>query len=78
VFSPIVENTSTKNLFFKIVRAGFSQPRKQIANNLSKVLKLDKEKIKYWLKRNNISYSQRAETLAIKDWLKLTKNWYKI
>jgi 16S rRNA (adenine1518-N6/adenine1519-N6)-dimethyltransferase len=78
VFSTIVENTSTKNLFFKIVRAGFSQPRKQIANNLSKVLKLDKEKIKYWLKRNNISYSQRAETLAIKDWLKLTKNWYKI
>jgi len=67
-----------KDLFFKIARAGFSQPRKQILNNLSKVLKLDKEKTKYWLKGNNIAYSQRAETLAIKDWLKLTKDWYKI
>src|SRR4030043_801237 len=37
-----------KNLFFKIVKAGFSQPRKQILNNLSKMLKLDKEKVELW------------------------------
>jgi len=61
------------NLFFKIVKAGFSQPRKQIVNNLSKVLKLDKEKVKSWLKRNRMSFTQRAETLDIKDWVKLTK-----
>lgn len=64
-----------KNLFFKIVKAGFSQPRKHILNNLSKMLKLDKEKTKVWLKRCNIEQNQRAETLEIKDWLKLTKNY---
>jgi len=64
-----------KNLFFKIVKAGFSQPRKQILNNLSKVLKLDKEKTKIWLKKCDIKENQRAETLKIKDWLKLVKNY---
>jgi 16S rRNA (adenine1518-N6/adenine1519-N6)-dimethyltransferase len=68
------ELTDTK-LFFKIVRAGFSQPRKQLVNNLSKMLKLDKEKVKNWLLKNGIQPSQRAETLNIEDWLKLTKNF---
>jgi 16S rRNA (adenine1518-N6/adenine1519-N6)-dimethyltransferase len=80
-----------KKLFFKIVKAAFSQPRKQILNNLSKVLKLDKlsnilnnknlagkEKTREWLLKSGVDPSQRAETLAIKDWLKLTKDWYKI
>lgn len=60
------------NLFFRIVKAGFSHPRKQILNNLSKVLKLDKEKTTKWLKESDINYKQRAETLTIKDWIKLT------
>jgi 16S rRNA (adenine1518-N6/adenine1519-N6)-dimethyltransferase len=64
-----------KNLFFKIVKAGFSQPRKQILNNLSKMLKLDKEKVKSWLLKNNIQPSQRAETLGVKDWIKLSKSF---
>jgi 16S rRNA (adenine1518-N6/adenine1519-N6)-dimethyltransferase len=64
-----------KKLFFKIVKAGFSQPRKHILNNLSKMLKLDKEKTKIWLKKCNIEQNQRAEMLEIKDWLKLTKNY---
>jgi len=37
-----------------------------------------KEKMKNWLLKNGINPSQRAETLAIEDWLKLTKNWHKI
>ena len=70
------------NLFFKIVRAGFSQPRKQIANNLSKMLalslpngvKLDKERVKKWLLENGVKPVRRAETLTIEDWIKLTKS----
>jgi len=61
--------------FFRIVRAGFSQPRKQILNNLSKMLKLDKEKAKSWLLKNNIQPEKRAETLTVKDWILLTKNF---
>jgi len=65
-----------KNLFSKIVRAGFSQPRKQLINNLSKSLDIKKQKIEDWLKKNNIEPKQRAETLKIKDWINLTDTYY--
>ncbi len=61
--------------FFKIVKAGFSQPRKQLGNNLSKMLKLDKQKTSSWLLENNLSPTQRAETLSINDWLNLAKTF---
>lgn len=83
VDSAIIKITPTKetsisvspDLFFKIVKAGFSQPRKQISNNLSKGLKLDKEIINSWLLKNNIRPTQRAETLGIESWVKLATNW---
>jgi 16S rRNA (adenine1518-N6/adenine1519-N6)-dimethyltransferase len=59
--------------FFETVKAGFSQPRKQLANNLAKELKLEKEKTAAWLAANGIKPNQRPETLAINDWLKLTQ-----
>ncbi|MDP2909885.1 MAG: 16S rRNA (adenine(1518)-N(6)/adenine(1519)-N(6))-dimethyltransferase RsmA [bacterium] len=59
--------------FFKIVRAGFLHPRKQLAGNLSKELKIDKKRAEEWLKKNGINPKQRAETLSIEDWIKLTK-----
>ncbi len=62
-------------LFFKIVKAGFSQPRKQLINNLSKGLKIDRQKIKNWLLKNKIQPTQRAETLNLQDWLKLAKTF---
>jgi len=62
-----------QELFFKIVKAGFSQPRKQLINNLAKGLKIDREKVKDWLLKNHIQSNQRAETLSVKDWLNLTK-----
>ncbi|MDP2864573.1 MAG: rRNA adenine dimethyltransferase family protein, partial [bacterium] len=72
----IDKKLNNANLFFKIVKAGFSQPRKQLVNNLSKKLELDKERIKSWLLKNNIKPTQRAETLFIKDWINLTKSYY--
>ena len=63
------------DLFFKIVRAGFSQPRKQLFNNLSKTLKFNKEKTKSWLLKNKIQPIQRAETLKVCDWINLTKSF---
>jgi len=72
--TPTAPLTGERDLFFKIVKAGFTQPRKQLINNLSKGLKMNKEEIKTWLGKNKISPTQRAETLKIEDWLKLTKN----
>jgi len=63
------------NLFFKIVKAGFSQPRKQLGGNLSKTLKIEKEKINKILLENNLKPTQRAETLTIEDWKKLSKSF---
>jgi 16S rRNA (adenine1518-N6/adenine1519-N6)-dimethyltransferase len=76
--APLI-NTDRKlinaDLFFKIVRAGFSQPRKQLLNNLSKTLKFNKEKTKSWLLKNKIQPIQRAETLKVCDWINLTKSF---
>ncbi len=63
-----------KDLFFNIVKAGFSHPRKQIINNLSKGLSLSREKVKIWLEKNKISPTQRAETLSVNDWKHLTRS----
>jgi len=63
----------SSDLFFKIVKAGFSQPRKQLINNFSKALKSDKIKMGEWLSKNNIKPSQRAENLNIIDWVQLAK-----
>jgi len=67
-------SSQRRNLFFKVVKAGFSQPRKQLINNLSKSLKLSRAKVEIWLKKNDIRPTQRAETLTVKDWIKLAKS----
>ena len=61
-------------LFFRIVKAGFSHPRKQLVNNLSIGLKLKKEQVQKWLLESRIQPKQRAETLTLQNWLNLTKN----
>ncbi len=61
--------------FFKVVKAGFSQPRQMLVNNLAKKLEIEKEKIKEVLQKNKISPSQRAETLTVKDWIKIAKEF---
>jgi len=79
------------DLFFKIVKVGFSQPRKQILNNLAKKLALsspnglalsppnglksNKIKVKEWLLKNKIKPERRAETLIVREWIKLTKSY---
>ena len=62
-------------LFFKIVKVGFAHPRKQLVNNLSKGLKIDKEKLKNWLFKNNIKPKLRAEALTVENWINLTKSF---
>jgi 16S rRNA (adenine1518-N6/adenine1519-N6)-dimethyltransferase len=68
---------NNEELFFKIVKAGFSQPRKQLINNLSKKLGIEKEKIRDWLLKNKISPNERAEALSIEDWKRLTRAFKK-
>lgn len=73
-----IKKQKPNKYFFKIVKAGFSHPRKQIVNNLAEQLNFDKNTLKQWLIKNNIDYRQRPETLSLKDWIGLSKNFENI
>lgn len=74
-YTDLSKDIKFREQFFKIVKAGFSQPRKQIINNFSNNLKVSKEETKTWLAKNNIKPEQRAETLEVKDWIKLSQTF---
>ena len=59
--------------FFEIVRAGFGQKRKQLANSLSAGLapRLDKSQVQAALAQAGIEGSRRAESLDLTEWVRL-------
>ncbi|MFZ3054800.1 MAG: 16S rRNA (adenine(1518)-N(6)/adenine(1519)-N(6))-dimethyltransferase RsmA [Minisyncoccales bacterium] len=57
--------------FFKIVKAGFSHPRKQLIGNLSTELGINRDVIKKWLSDNNLKPGERAEVLSLDQWKNL-------
>jgi 16S rRNA (adenine1518-N6/adenine1519-N6)-dimethyltransferase len=67
-----VKRKVNEKLFFEIVRAGFSQPRKQLLNNLSQGLNLSREKVVIWLEQSKISPQRRPADLSLSNWLALT------
>ena len=58
-------------LFFRIVKAGFHEKRKQLVNSLSGGLTLDRGVIEEMLNLANIKPQTRAEGLAMIDWYNL-------
>jgi len=54
--------------FFRVVRAGFSQKRKQLGNTLSAGLHLPKAELVTTLERAGIDPKRRAETLTLAEW----------
>jgi 16S rRNA (adenine1518-N6/adenine1519-N6)-dimethyltransferase len=57
--------------FFRIVRAGFSQKRKQLGNTLSAGLHLAKPVVIAALTQAGIDPTRRAETLSLREWSQL-------
>ncbi|HLV43364.1 MAG TPA: 16S rRNA (adenine(1518)-N(6)/adenine(1519)-N(6))-dimethyltransferase RsmA [Aggregatilineales bacterium] len=55
--------------FFRVVRAGFSQPRKQIKNSLAAGLHTDPARATAWLEAAGIDPRRRPETLSLDEWL---------
>lgn len=60
--------------FFRIVRAGFRQKRKQVANALAAGLPLPKEEVSRWLSAAGIDPMRRAQTLSLQEWVTLTES----
>ncbi len=55
-----------------VVKAGFSQPRKQLIGNLTKKLNIPKEEILSAFKKLGIPERARAENLSLEQWASLT------
>lgn len=63
-----------EKVFFKMVKAGFSQRRKTLLNALSHFLNQPKEEIKEMLIQSDIDPTRRAETLSLQDFATLSNN----
>jgi len=61
----------TNESFFKLVRAGFTATRKQLANSLSQGLGLSKAEVLSLLAEAHIVPQRRAETLTLDEWARL-------
>jgi 16S rRNA (adenine1518-N6/adenine1519-N6)-dimethyltransferase len=61
-----------ENHFFRLVRVGFSQKRKQLQKNLRQ-LQLNQEQIDHLLQKSGIDGRRRAETLSLDEWHALTQ-----
>ncbi len=70
---PLFGNSLDAKLFFRIVRAGFSQKRKTLANALSGGLALSKDETRELCEAAGINPGVRAQALSLPDWYALYK-----
>jgi 16S rRNA (adenine1518-N6/adenine1519-N6)-dimethyltransferase len=64
-----------ESTFFAIVRAGFSQKRKQLKNNLSH-LGYPADQIDNLLQKANVDGKRRAETLSVGEWVNIYRAFH--
>ena len=58
----------TSEAFFRVARAGFSQPRKQLRNSLAGGLGKSPVTVEAWLAASGIDPRRRAESLTLIEW----------
>lgn len=63
------------DVFFKIVRAGFGNPRKQLRNSLSFGLHVKQEVIDDVMQAAGVDATLRPHVLSIDDWQAVTRAW---
>ena len=65
-----VEGTDS---FFRVVRAGFSQRRKQLRNALAAGLRRPPEEVAAKLREIDVDPRRRAQTLSLEEWARVTR-----
>jgi 16S rRNA (adenine1518-N6/adenine1519-N6)-dimethyltransferase len=65
-----VENV---DVFFRVVKAGFSQRRKQLRNTLAAGLRLPPKEVAARLEQVGLSPKQRAQELGLEEWGRITR-----
>ncbi|HEY74391.1 MAG: ribosomal RNA small subunit methyltransferase A [Chloroflexi bacterium] len=63
-----------EDVFFRIVRAGFSQRRKQLRNSLSAGLGKPPGEVAAGLEKAGIDSRRRAQALSLKEWARVTQS----
>lgn len=61
---------------FPLIKAGFSEKRKQLLSLLSKKLRLDKSLLLEAFKKCEVKETARAENLSLSEWENLAKNLF--
>jgi len=67
---------ATKQSFFKVVKAGFSHPRKLLISNLSQTFKIPKNKLQNIFQKLNLPFNIRAQNLSLENWKDLTTHLF--
>ncbi len=65
-------------LFFRIVKSGFGEKRKQLINSLSGGMKISRDEAERWLTQAKIDSQMRAEALSMTDWDKLYQTYVEL
>ncbi|MBA3872028.1 MAG: ribosomal RNA small subunit methyltransferase A [Anaerolineae bacterium] len=69
---PIVD-VPNNQIFFRMVRAGFGQKRKQLKNSIASGLGLNADQTAAVFDTSKIDSRRRAETLTLEEWAMLTR-----
>lgn len=72
--TPLV-SPQQERAFFRMVRAGFSQRRKTLANALAATYRLTTQEAAARLVHTHIEPTRRAQTLSIQEWKRLLDVW---
>ena len=64
-----------RDAFFRLVRAGFAAPRKQLRNVLALGLGLEPGAAEALLTAAAIDAQRRAQTLSMEEWARLYEAW---
>ncbi|MFW5748417.1 MAG: 16S rRNA (adenine(1518)-N(6)/adenine(1519)-N(6))-dimethyltransferase RsmA [Chloroflexota bacterium] len=75
VYDTPVVDVPGDELFFRVVRAGFSQKRKQLKNAISGGLAMKSAAATELLEQVGIDPKRRAETLTLEEWAALTRSY---
>ena len=60
-------------IFFRVVRAGFSQKRKKLRNSLSAGLRSSPQEVSESLEQVDVDPGRRAQTLSLQEWASVTQ-----
>lgn len=66
------------SLYFRVVKAGFSQKRKQLKNSLAAGLHLSQPQAAELLEACGIDPRRRAETLSLAEWAGITDRFHRL